>query len=209
MLLAEAAARGVVLEPLEVERGLDQISMSAVERSRLSMEGLKLLGKLSLTVARAARKHEFPELPDMSLPVWLEPPAAAVYVFPSREDCGCRWVTVNLDPESDQWLARVYAAAPRLINNLQTVNLDAWITCSASPSDGVMEVHIGERCVGLLDQDATATYQQVMHAATQRAELPCVEARLTLIPADATYLLEVALPAAPADPVGGGCAHTG
>jgi hypothetical protein len=38
-------------------------------------------------------------------------------------------------------------------------------------------------------------YRNVVDAAARREELPCVEARLTPIDAEAGYLLEVALPA--------------
>lgn len=195
MLLAEIATRGVAMDQLDVEQALNHLTMSAAERSRRNIEGLKLLGKFGLTVAKAIGKRELPEMPDLSAPEWLESPVPALYTFPVSQDRGRSWVAVLLDPGSDRWLEQAHAAAPRLIKSLETVDLHAWITWSATPNDDLLEVHVGERRVGLLDQEATAAYRPIMDAAARRAELPCLKARLTPIAADATYLLEVALPA--------------
>jgi hypothetical protein len=66
----------------------------------------------------------------------------------------------------------------------------------AGQRGGVLNVYSLPGLVGWLDEDATATYSQIMDAAAQREELPCVESRLTPVAAEAGYLLEVALPGA-------------
>lgn len=93
------------------------------------------------------------------------------------------------------WLQSAYAAVPRLVEIIESATLDAWLDW-ANPQDrsGPLQVHLGERRVGLLDEEATAVYRNVADAAAQREELLCVEARLTPIRAEDSYLLEVAMP---------------
>ncbi|MFZ2050701.1 MAG: hypothetical protein WB698_05845 [Solirubrobacteraceae bacterium] len=55
---------------------------------------------------------------------------------------------------------------------MNTANFEAWVTWGQTPARGVLEVHIGERRVGLLDNGAAIAYWDVMDAAAQRAELP-------------------------------------
>ncbi|HEY1689498.1 MAG TPA: hypothetical protein VGF95_11625 [Solirubrobacteraceae bacterium] len=193
MLEAELALRDLALDPLDVEQQLDRLSKSPLERSREGANALKTLGR----IGRAIHRQELPKLPDMSVPDWLEPPVPAVYVFPASKGPGRHWTAVQLDDGCDQWLQRVLQAVPRLIDILDSVSFDAWVASDATPDrQNALAVHIGERRVGLLDDEATAAYARVVEAAAQRAELPCVEARLTPITAEATYLLEIALPAA-------------
>jgi hypothetical protein len=196
MLKSELAGRGASMDPLAVEQAIDQLWTSRQERARQGAQALKTLGKIGLTVANVIRTRELPELPDMSVPDWLEPPARAVFAVPQCRDPGRRWSAVQLDDGSAEWLRRVHAAVPRLIKIVESATLDAWLDWGPPQDEGGrLQVHLGERRVGLLDDDATATYSQVMYAAAQREELPCVEARLTPIAAEAGYLLEVALPA--------------
>jgi hypothetical protein len=131
----------------------------------------------------------------MSVPEWLEPPPRAVYAVPQRDDPGHQWTAVPLDEGNTDWLQRVYAAVPRLVEIVESATLDAWLDW-ANPQDrsGRLQVHLGGRWVGLLDEEATAVYRDVADAAAQREELPCVQARLTPIRAEDNYLLEVALP---------------
>lgn len=196
MLESELAGRGASMEPLGVEQAIDQLWTSRGERARQGAEALKTLGKIGLIVANVIRTRELPELPDMSAPDWLEPPARAVYAVPRCHDPGRQWTAVQLDEVSTEWLQRVHAAVPRLIKIVESATLDAWLDWGPSQDEGhLLHVHLGERRVGLLDEDATVIYSDVVDAAAQREELPCVEARLTPIDAEAGYLLEVALPA--------------
>jgi hypothetical protein len=196
MLASELAARGAGMDPLTVERTINQLWTSRGERARQGAQALTALGKIGLTVANVIRTRELPELPDMSVPEWLEPPGRAVYAVPRSRKPGCEWTAVLLDAGLNDWLRRVYAAVPRLIKSVESATLDAWLDGGPSQDvGGLLQVHLGERRVGLLDEDATASYSSVVHAAAQRGELPCVEARLTPINAEASYLFEVALPA--------------
>jgi hypothetical protein len=196
MLESELAGRGASMEPLDIEHAIDQLWASRRERAHRGAQALKSLGKIGLTVANVIRTRELPELPDMSVPDWLEPPARAVYAVAQCRDPGRRWTAVQLDDGSAEWLQRVHAAVPRLIKIVESATLDAWLDWGPPQGEGSrLQVHLGERRAGLLDDDATATYSQVMDAAAQREELPCIEARLTPIAAEAGYLLEVALPA--------------
>lgn len=198
MLEAELAQRDVGADPLWIEQQLDQLLASPTQRVQQTTEGLKTLGKLGLAVANAIRKRQLPELPDMSVPAWMEPPAAAVYAVPRSNDPSHRWAAVDLGDDSDDWLARVHAAAPRFMKIDNSPRFDAWL--DRAPTDDEtsdrLAVYIGERRVGMLDEGAAALYRPVIDAAAERAELPCVEARLTPRPEDDDYLLEVALPAA-------------
>lgn len=195
-LESELAGRGAGMDPLGVEQAINQLWASRGERARQGADALKTLGKIGLTVANVIRTRELPELPDMSVPDWLEPPARAVYAVPQCHDPGRQWTAVQLDDGSDEWLRSVHAAVPRLIKIVESATLDAWLDWGPSQDEGgLLQVHFGERRVGLLDEAATAIYRNVVDAAAQREELPCVEARLTPIGAEAGYLLEVALPA--------------
>jgi hypothetical protein len=196
MLESELAGRGAGMDPLGVEQAIDQLWTSRGERVRQGAEALKTLGKIGLGVANVIRTRELPELPDMSVPDWLGPPARAVYAVPRCHDPGRQWTAVQLDEGSAEWLQRVHAAVPRLIKIVESATVDAWLDWGPSQDEGgLLQVHLGERRVGLLDEAATAIYRNVVDAAAQREELPCVEARLTPIDAEAGYLLEVALPA--------------
>lgn len=194
MLESELAGRGASMDPLGVEQSIDQLWTSHGDRARQGAQALKGLGKVALTVANVIRTRELPGLPDLSVPGWLEPPARAVYAVPRCRDPGRQWTAIELDEGSTEWLRRVYSAVPRLLEIVESATLDAWLDREASQDrGGLLQVHLGERRVGLLDEGATASYSNVVDAAAQREELPCVEARLT--PIDDRYLLEVALPA--------------
>jgi hypothetical protein len=198
MLESELAQRGVGADPLWIEQQIDYLSASGAERRQQAAEGLKVLGKLGLAAANAIRKQELPELPDMSVPAWVEPPSAAVYAVPQSHDPSHRWTAVDLDEGTDEWLARVHAAIPRFFKIDNSPTFDAWLDWGPTHDDAgeLIAVHIGERRVGSLDDYSTVLYRPVMDAAAERAELPCVQARVTPRPEGAGYLLEVALPAA-------------
>jgi hypothetical protein len=198
MLESELAQRDVGADPLWIEQQLDHLFASREERRQQAVEGLKALGKLGLAAANAIRKRQLPELPDMSVPAWVEPPAAAVYAIPQSRDRSHRWAAVELDEGTDEWLARVHAVVPRFLKIDKSPTFDAWLSWGAADdhTSGLIAVYIGERQVGSLDDYSTMLYRPVMDAAAERAELPCVEARLTPRREGAGYLLEVALPGA-------------
>ncbi len=196
LLESELDQRGISMDALGIEHKLDQLSASRVERAHEGAQAMKTLAKIGLTVANVIRKGELPDLPDMSVPGWLEPPARAVYAVPRSHGPGRQYTAVRPEEGSAEYLQRVHAAVPRLIKIVESATLDAWLDWGAPHDEGgLLQVHLGERRVGFLDEDATATYSPVMEEAAQREELPCVEARLTPVDAEGRYLLEVALPA--------------
>ncbi len=74
--------------------------------------------------------------------------------------------------------------------------MEAWLTWGAEPhvAYSPIAVHIGAEWVGVLDPDATENFRPVMEAAAERDEDPCGRARLTRLPGQTPYVLEVALP---------------
>lgn len=148
MLESELAGRGASMDPLGVEQAIDQLWASHGERARQGAQALKTLGKIGLTVANVIRTRELPELPDMSVPDWLEPPTRAVYVVPQCHDPGRQWTEVQLDEGSAEWLQRVHAAVPRLFKSVESASLDAWLDRGSSQDEGgLLQVHLGERRV--------------------------------------------------------------
>jgi hypothetical protein len=196
MLGAELAQRGVGADPRWVEIQLDHMQMSGPERARQAAEGVKELTRIGLGVAKAIRNRKLPELPNLSVPEWIEPPEAAVYVAPQSDDKNRSWTTVNLDAGTDDWLAQVHAAVPRLFPLDESATFDGWLDWMdvPEPEPGRLAFHIGDRRVGLLDSDASALYRPVMDSAAERQELPCACARLTPRSDGGGYLLEAALP---------------
>ena len=194
MLQSELARRGVDENPLWFEERLDPLETTRAERAQQGVQALKTLGKFGLFVAKAIREHELPDLPDMSVPDWLEPPAPAVYAVPQRRDPGRQWTAVRLQEGIEEWLPLVHAALPRLIKMVESATLEAWLV--REQGDDHLSVHLGDRRVGSLDEESTVAYRDAIDAAAKRAELVCVEARLTPIAAEQRYLLEVALPVA-------------
>ena len=180
MLRSELSRRGVEEDPLWFEGRLDRLETTRAERAQQGVQALKTLGKFGLFVAKAIREHELPEPPDMSVPDWLEPPEPAVYAVPQRRGPGRRWTAVRLGKGVEEWLPRVHGALPRLIEMVESATLEAWL--EGEQGDHLVSVHLGDRCVGTLDEDATVAYHGVIDAAAQRAELVCVQARLTPIP---------------------------
>jgi hypothetical protein len=190
MLQGELARRGIEESPLWIEQRLDHLWGNRADRARLAVHGLTLVGRLGLGIAKAVAKRE---LPDISTPAWLEPPERAAYVLPGVD----RWVAAQLEPDAAAWLERAHDAAPRL--GATVVNIRAWLDrdpdAPAVPSR--LAVHLGERRVGVLLDEAAAPYLPAMQAATFRDELPNVAARLTRRDTPPHWLLELAKPTQP------------
>jgi hypothetical protein len=150
----------------------------------------EILGRLGAGLVRAVRDRR---LPDLSVPERLAPPSQAVYAVP-RHPNHLR-VAVHLDPTAGPWLDEVYAALPKVLDT--PIDFDAWLTPGEAGRDG-LAVCIGPQRVGRLDDDASAAFAPIMHAAAQRDELPYTAAALRRR-GEGGYLLEVQLPAPPAD----------
>jgi hypothetical protein len=183
MLRQELVRRGVEEQsPLWTERTLDHLWDSPADQIRLGMRALKGVARFAMAAGKAIKDRE---LPDLSLPDWLEPPDHALYEFPSTDPV----VGVNLDPDARPWLEGVYEALPKVAGS---GHLSAWLK-RASPGGLELIVYLGERRVGSVPADAVPAYREVVGDAAFRDENPCVRARLTL--RGPGYLLEIARPA--------------
>jgi len=182
MLEHELARRGVTESPLWIEQTLDHLWDTPADRVRLGLRGLKAAGRLGLGVAKAIRDRE---LPDMSSPEWLEPPDPAFYELPR----GDRWISVPLDSGVEEWLDRVLESArPRWFG---IASLTAWLK---PETNGHIGVHVGNRRVGLIPDDAVAAYMPTMQAARFREELPCLPAGLARRGDPPDYMIELVVP---------------
>jgi hypothetical protein len=191
MLERELALRGVNQSPLWFEHTLDHLHDTPAETGELFMEGLITAGKLGIKAIRGIRDERplLDQLPDLSVPEWLNPPTRAAWAVPRHlpED----WVEVQIARESAEWLNRAYRAIPRMVG--RTASMEAWFQWDTDEQRR-LAVHIGERRVGTLDETATTAYRAVMKAASNRDESPFTRARLTPRPTRESYLLEVQLP---------------
>jgi hypothetical protein len=183
MLQEQLTSRGLTESPLWMERTLDHLWDTPAQQVRLALQGLTVLGRFGLGVAKAIRDRE---LPDLSTPDWLEPPDPAFYELPRAE----KWIAIELDPDAYDWLERVHAAA-RPIAGIASV--DSWLRWQPGNDRSRIAVHIGERAVGTMPENVTPVYLDAMSAADFREELARVPSRLARRPAQ-TFLLELASP---------------
>jgi hypothetical protein len=89
----------------------------------------------------------------------------------------------------------VFEKAPR---RGEIVHLEAWLNSPDPSTDELagVPVFIGERRAGALTADNASDYGPLLRAAMDRAELPCLAARLSRPPTYAGYLLELRRPGA-------------
>jgi hypothetical protein len=186
-MLREALARHGARKqsPLWIESRLDHLWDSPEDRVQLGIKMLKGAARLGIGVAKAIRDRE---LPDMSLPDWLEPPDHALYEVPRSDE----WVAAELDPDARAWLDRAHEAAPRAFG---IAMLSSWLR-PAEGTDGAeaLDIYIGEHRVGKVPAEDTLAYEAVVADATARGEHPCLEAHLAR--RGTNYILELAKPAA-------------
>ena len=123
----------------------------------------------------------------------MAPPERARYgmVTLSRER-----VAVELDDDASDWLDRVHAAAPSILDN---ATITIWLDhdAEAPANEPRLIVSIGARRVGRLAPGASATFTDSMAAAATRNELPYTRATLTRRTTARRYVLEIATPASP------------
>ena len=156
MLERELTQRGVNESPIGLEQTLDHLWDTPAERVHTGVQGLKVLGRFGLGVARAIRDRE---LPDLSNPQRLEPPEPAFYELPR----GDQWRRVSLERGMDDRLEHIHQAARPHI--LGVVSLTAWL--QPEPNSPDIVVYIGQERVGVLsadDDDAAAARLLAEHA---------------------------------------------
>jgi hypothetical protein len=184
----ELSARGVTESPLWYERALDNLHQSDAQRSQQFAKRLVSASRLAVKVVRWLRDPDS-QIPDRSLPDWLELPDRAAY--PVAQRTGANWTQVRLDDGIASWLDRAYAAIPRLFG--VTAHVDAWLDADGDK----IVVGIGQTRVGSLDAKASHAYEPILKTAGERDELPYTRARFTPRPAPDQYLLELPLPPEP------------
>jgi hypothetical protein len=145
---------------------------------------LKGAARFGLGVAKAIRDRE---LPDLSVPDWLEPPDHALYEVP-RSD---QWIAAELDPDAHAWLDRAHQAAPHPFG---IATLNAWLR---RPSDvtgtaDALDTYLGEQRVGKVPAEEAVAYAGVVADAAARDEHPCLKAHLARRGSE--YVLELAKP---------------
>jgi hypothetical protein len=192
MLERELAMRGVKQSPLWFEQTLDHLHDTPAETAEIFVKGLMTAGKFGIKVIRGIRDERplLDQLPDLSVPEWLNPPARAAWPVPQQ--LPEVWMEVQTARGDAGWLDRAYRAIPRLIGSVAF--LEAWFDWDTDEQRH-LAVDIGERRVGTLDETATTAYRAEMTAASSRDESPYTRARLTPRPTRKSYLLEVQLPA--------------
>jgi hypothetical protein len=190
LMLCDALARHGAPEPapLWIENQLEHLWDTREDRIVSGFQAIRHVAGLGRGIVKAIRDHD---IPDFSLPGWLEPPANALYEIP-RSDL---WTRVELDPEAIAYLDRVYEACPHIFG---LANPSAWLDTPDQTlgSMGPLEVALGERRVGTVPTAAAPAYTEVVSAAAAREEHVCVNARLSVHAG--AYLLELEKPRAEA-----------
>jgi hypothetical protein len=180
----ELACHEVPPDPIWVERKLDQLEWSPVERVRETAQGLLLAGG---ALGRIAQSRGIPDAPQ-----WMQPPEDASYhVRTSR----CEKTPVDIDPQATPWLDRVLASAPGHVGEIFAL-VNIWFDWEAGPGgDAPVGVYLGSHRVGVLDPQATERFTPVMQSAAQRHAKPRGRAHLTkAVHLQPPYLLVVDIP---------------
>lgn len=183
LLRAELERRGLSESATWVESRLDTLEPDYKAPSTAS--ALASLGKLALAVRRAVK---MPEPADD--PAWLVPPARASYdlALYSPEE-----LAVDLDPDAEDWLDRVHAAANFRVGDV--VRLTVWLDwATAADAEPLLAVAIGANRVGRLNTRASQAFATAMAAAAIRGELPRTTGQLTRRPTSPRYILEIPRP---------------
>lgn len=185
--LRQALARHGAHEksPLWIESQLDHLWDSREDQIVRVAQGVNGLLRFGVGAARAIRDRQ---LPDLTRPDWIEPPAHALYESPPSGN----WCAVALDPHTTAYLDRVFDETPRVFGPILV--LHPWIrgVDGADPDCRDLEVLIGEQPVGKILSPDAAVYAPLLAAAARRGEHPCLDAHLAH--RNGQYILEVATP---------------
>jgi hypothetical protein len=169
----EFGSRAMPPDPVWVERKLDELEWSPLERARRTTENLWLAGA---TLARIARSRGIPEDP-----AWMRPPDDADYRAWGQDD---EKTPVEVDPAAVTWLERVLAGSPRRIGEMLAL-VDVWFDWSGDEGEeGQVAVHLGGQRVGALSSSASERFAPVMQSARELDQRPVTHAQL----ARATHL---------------------
>jgi hypothetical protein len=186
-LVAEYERRGVRESPLSIENTVERICRPASRGGwRAAADALRRAAAFKSGLAD-------PRLQGGQTPPWLAPPPRAAYRVPTAPDDV--WDRVEVAGEQLAWVQEVFEKAPR---RGEIVHLEAWLNSPDPSTDELagVPVFIGERRAGALTADNASDYGPLLRAAMDRAELPCLAARLSRPPTYAGYLLELRRPGA-------------
>jgi hypothetical protein len=181
---AESARHGVALDPIWIERQLDELEWSPAERVRHKAHGLLLAGG---TLARLAQSRGIPEAPQ-----WMRPPDDASYNVSAPH---CEKTAVDVDAGAAGWLDRALANAPGRVGDLVAI-LDVWFDWDAEvDGEARVAVHLGSEKVGGLDRQASERLVPAMQAASEQGAKPQASAQLAKAAhLQPPYLLVVDIP---------------
>lgn len=179
--------RGVEIAPSTVALHAEmlRVEQRPFGRSRSALRAIRMLksgGGDVITLIKNSSDDD---------PRWLRPPERAGYPVHTTTD---RYAAIELDRGAHDWLARVWSEAPRRLGHL--VLVDVWLgrdeEAGETPSDLV--ANIGEHRVGAVPAPATASFEQVMHAAAMFDEDPVLTGRLSRPEGQTSQLLEIPAP---------------
>lgn len=184
LLQAELERRRLVKSRIWIEAKLDTLEPG--HKPPGTIGALTALGKI---VADGIDVFKQRQTPGQSDPAWMAPPPPAEYevLLPIGKS-----LNVELDPDADDWLSRVYAAASYRIGDLVTIKV--WLNWADDPqaTQRRLEVAIGPRRVGVLA--ATAPFVDLMSRAASVDKLPVTYGRLLKRAAAPLYVLEIPTP---------------
>lgn len=191
---SELDRQGVPRDPIWVERQLDELTATPLERSRRIAKGFGLAATSLPKLLRG-----FSDAPQPETPAWMRKPARARYWAYAPEAVK---VAVRLDRSAAGLLERVLAGAPQRVGNEVAV-LEVWF--DRDRSDGKTAVFVGEERVGNLEESPPHGLRTQMDAADRLEESTYASATLARARhLDPPYLLvtEIAPVDAPPRPTG-------
>ena len=158
-----------------------QLEQQSFGRARSALKAIRMLttgGADAIRLIRNATQHD---------PDWLRPPDRASYPVPTSRD---RYVSVELDAATRDWLARIATEAPRRVGPV--VLVDVWLSLDQQATQLV--AHIGDHRVGTIKTADADAFDQVMRAAELFDEDPYFPGRLTHAGEPGPLALEIPLP---------------
>lgn len=183
LVAAEYSARGIDIAPSVVAFNAEmlQVEQQPFGRARSALKAIRMVKSGGADMIRLIKNASQGDA------IWLQPPSRASYPVHG----GHRYVVVELEASAHDWLARVWAEAPRRMG--LWVLVDVWLTRESFASQLI--AHIGEQRVGTIRQADVSAFDQIMSAAALFDEDPFLRGRLLGAQGSNSVVLEVPLPA--------------
>lgn len=186
MLADELEARGLAVNPREVEVMLDGIQANTpADKRQLRRDGLRTLADVGRGIAHALRDRgrAEPVVPDVA-----RLPDDSAYPIPIDAR---RWLRVLLDRDAESLFQQVAATASPAIDG--SIKVEVWL----AQEEGTVTVHVGTERVGSLKPQEGVTYVDHVHAAERLGLRAVAPGRITSRRLAPQHLLEIAAPAPP------------